>query len=314
MSTERKGTEIYVGLFLLIGFSFLAVMVIHFGRLGQGMTDFYQISVEFPNASGLVKGSDVLLSGAQIGHVATAPELTGESYAVMVQLKIRENIKIPIASTFMVGSSGLLGDRFVDVQLRPKFDATAVIPPDAVIRGTRAGGGLNELTEKGGDVMDQLSAELETIQQMTQRLNEGLLHEQNLKNLEATFENLRASTESFKETAKGLDKIVSKAEMTVDSATKTMQTADGAAADLRLALEDIRKMTESADETVKSAQVLVKKASEGEGTLGALINDERMAQDLKALVGNLRRTGVLFYKDRTPRATPPPKPPARKRR
>jgi ABC-type transporter Mla subunit MlaD len=314
MSTERKGTEIYVGLFLLIGFTFLAVMVIHFGRLGQGMTDFYQITVEFTNASGLVKGSDVLLSGAQIGHVATAPQLTGESYAVMVQLKIREDIQIPVAARFVVGSSGLLGDRFVDVQLKDKFDPAVVIQPNAVIRGTRAGGGLDELAEKGGDVMDQLSAELEAIQQMTKRLNEGVLHEQNLKNLEATFANLRATTESFKETAKGLDKIVSKAEVTVDSATKTMTTVDGAAADLRLALSDIRKMTDSADKTVKSAQVLMRKAAEGDGTLGALINDERMAQDLKALIGNLRRSGVLFYKDRTPRATPPPKPSTRRGR
>lgn len=307
MSTERKGTEIYVGLFLLIGFTFLAVMVIQFGRLGQGMKDFYQITVEFPNASGLVKGSDVLLSGAQIGHVATAPKLTGESYSVMVQLKIREDVKIPLASNFIVGSSGLLGDRYVDVQLQPKFDAAAVILPDAVVHGTKAGGGLDELTGKGGAVMDQVSAELAKIQEMTTRLNEGVLHEQNLKNLEATFANLRATTESFKETSKGLDSLMAKAGDAIDSARKTVETADGAAGDLRLAVGDIRKMTDSANQAVKSTQVLMKKATDGDGPLGMLINDRAMAYDLKSLVSNLRRSGVLFYKDRPPQATPPPK-------
>ena len=66
-------------------------------------------------------------------------------------------------------------------------------------------------------------------------------------------------------------------------------------------------MTDSADGAVKATQDLVKKAASGGGTLGALINDERMAQDLKALIANLRKSGVLFYKDRTPRATPPPR-------
>jgi phospholipid/cholesterol/gamma-HCH transport system substrate-binding protein len=307
MSTERKGTEIYVGLFLLIGFTFLAVMVIHFGRLGQGMKDFYQITVEFPNASGLVKGSDVLLAGAPIGHVATPPQLTGERYSVMVQLKIREDVEIPKASNFIIGSSGLLGDRFVDVQLKPKFNPAEVIGPNEVILGAQPGGGLSELTEKGGEVMDQLSAELQKIQEMTVRLNEGVLHEQNLKNLEATFENLRLTSENFKKTSAGLDTLALKAGDAIDAAKKTVETADGAAADLRLAVGDIRKLTDSADDAVKATELLVKQATLGQGTVGALINDERMAQDLKALIGNLRRSGVLFYKDRTPRATPPPR-------
>jgi methyl-accepting chemotaxis protein len=155
--------------------------------------------------------------------------------------------------------------------------------------------------------MDQLSAELAQIQEMTVRLNEGLLHQANLKNLEATFENLRQTSENFKKTSAGLETLAVKAGDAIDAAKKTVETADGAAADLRLAVGDIRKMTDTADEAVKSAQLLVKKAADGDGTLGTLINDERMAQDLKALIGNLRRSGVLFYKDRTPRATPPPR-------
>jgi phospholipid/cholesterol/gamma-HCH transport system substrate-binding protein len=73
MSTERKGTELFVGLFLIIGFSVIAVMVVMFGRFGESLTKFYEITVEFPNASGLIKGADVLLAGRRIGHVAEAP-------------------------------------------------------------------------------------------------------------------------------------------------------------------------------------------------------------------------------------------------
>ncbi|RYD76972.1 MAG: MCE family protein, partial [Verrucomicrobiaceae bacterium] len=73
MSTERKGTEVFVGLFLFIGFAFIAIMVVLFGRVSMGGKDTYQVTVEFPNASGIVKGSDVLLAGARIGTVAEAP-------------------------------------------------------------------------------------------------------------------------------------------------------------------------------------------------------------------------------------------------
>jgi phospholipid/cholesterol/gamma-HCH transport system substrate-binding protein len=75
MSTERKYTEVYVGLFLLLGFAVIAAMVVKFGRLGQGLTKFYEITVEFPNASGLVKNADVLLAGARIGYIVEPPYL-----------------------------------------------------------------------------------------------------------------------------------------------------------------------------------------------------------------------------------------------
>lgn len=308
--TSRQRVEILVGLFLLVGFSFVAVMVVMFGRVGQGPQKTYALTVEFPDASGLVKGSYVLIAGARIGHVASAPVLLGDSFRVAVKLTIDEGVRIPRAATFLVGSSGLLGDRFVDVKLPATFDVTQTIEPGAQVAGARAGG-FEELTSKGGNVMDQLTVGLKRIEEMTQRLNEGLLHERNLKNLEETFANLKATTESFKETAKDLDSVVKKAGGAVDSAAGTMKSADAAAADLRLAIADIRKVADAATKAVNSTGVVLKKASEGNGALATLLNDRQMAEDLKSLAANLRRSGVLFYKDRplvTPeRATPAPR-------
>src|SRR6266853_5678802 len=122
MSTERKGVEFFVGLFLLIGFGCIAVMVVMFGKAGSGPQHFYALTVEFPNASGLIKGSDVLLSGARIGRVAGPPTLIRDTFRVEAKLEISEEVRIPRGATFVVGSSGLLGDRYVDVQLPPTFD------------------------------------------------------------------------------------------------------------------------------------------------------------------------------------------------
>ena len=63
-------------------------------------------------------------------------------------------------------------------------------------------------------------------------------------------------------------------------------------------------MADTATKTVDSAKGLITKVSSGEGTVGALISDRQMAADLRALVTNLRRSGVLFYKDRPAPATP----------
>jgi ABC-type transporter Mla subunit MlaD len=311
MSTERKGLEVLVGLFLVIGFAFIAVMVLTFGRVGQSFKKVYSINVEFPNASGLVKDSDVLLAGARIGHVADPPRLTGKSYTVVVRLAIREDVKIPRKSTFLVGSSGLLGDRYVDVIPQENFDPNDVAQPGEVIHGTRAPG-MDDLTAKGGVVMDQLIAELDEIKKMTANINQELLSPKNLENLEQTFANLRTTTSNFTESSKKLDTVLESAQKAVASANGTMKTVDHAADDVRTAIADFRKVASSATKTIDAAkglvdstEILIKKARDGEGALGTLISDRETAENLKALIINLRRSGVLFYKNR-PLATPPP--------
>ncbi len=313
MSTERKGVEFFVGLFLLIGFGVIAAMIVTFGRLGRGMEDRYPMRVRFPNASGLVKGSSVLLSGAPIGVVAQPPRLTGERYEVEVGLLIREAVKVPRTSTFQIRSSGMLGDSYVDVMPPKEFSPADFAQPDELIIGQRTGG-FDELTSKGSQVMDTLNTDvlkkvseaLDEIKVTTANLNERLLSEKNLKNVEDTFANLKTTTEDFSKTARNLDLMVTRTQEAVDSAKGTMKTIDGAAIELRLALGDFRKTSES-------ARSLLHKATTGDGTLGTLISDKKTAEDLKALIANMRRSGVLWYKNRPAdsppeRATPTPSP------
>lgn len=311
MSTERKGVELFVGLFLLIGFGVIAAMVLIFGRVGQGFQSLYPITVEFPNAGGLVKGCDVLLSGAKIGNVTEAPRLSGRAFAVSAPMRIHDGVRIPRKATFLIRTSGMLGDSYVDVVPPATYEPADVIQPGETVIGTRAGG-IEDLTAKGGKMMDtlnedvlrKLNMELDEIQIATRSINSKLLSDENLKNLQETFANLKATTAGFAQTSKDLDAVVAKTNEAVEAAKGTLKTVDSAAADVRLAIGDVRKMTDSAN-------ILVKKATTGEGTLGTLISDKQAAENLKALIINLRRSGVLFYKDRpvgSPEvSTPPPR-------
>jgi ABC-type transporter Mla subunit MlaD len=311
MSTERKGVEFFVGLFLLVGFGVIATLVVTFGRAGQAFEKYYPIRVRFPNASGLVKGSDVLLSGARIGVTNQAPTLTGENYEVEVELNIRESVHIPRVATFQIRSNGMLGDSYIDVVVPPKFDPKDFAQPGELITGQRTGG-LDELTSKGSqmidtlnrDILRKLSEELDEIRQATASINHELLNKKNLSNLEETLANLKSATADFSKASKDLDMVVTKSQEAVDSAKLTLKTVDGAASDLRLGIGDFRKVADS-------AHSLLNKANSGQGALGLLLADKETADNLKAFATNLRRSGVLFYKDRpapVAEATPAPAP------
>ncbi len=314
MSTERKGVEFLVGLFLLAGFSAIAVMVVLFGRVGQSLQSFYDVTVEFPNASGLVKGSDVLLSGARIGIVAGPPTLIEGSYAVAVKLNIREEVKIPRTAFFQIRTSGMLGDSYVDVVPPAKFEPGDFAKPGERIAGRKTDG-LDVLTAKGGEMIDRLNneilqkmgAELDELKIATKSVNERLLTEKNLKNIEDTFASLKAASGNFAKTSKDLDDVVLKAKDAVESAKNTMKTVDGTATDLKATLGDFRKLADSATKTTDGARTLMARIDRGEGALGMLINDRQTSENLRVLIANMRRSGMLFYKDRAPQqATPAP--------
>ena len=292
-------------MFLLVGFGVVAALVVTFGRAGQGLEKMYPLRVRFPNASGLVKGSDVLLSGARIGVVTKAPMLVGDNYEVEAEISLRETVHVPRVSTFQIRSNGMLGDSYVDVTVPPIFEPKDFAEPGELITGKRTGG-LDELTSKGSQMMDtlnteilrKLSAELDEIKEVTKSISDDLLSRKNLANLEDTLANLKSATQEFSKASKDLDLVVLKAQEAVDSAKLTLKTVDGAAGDLRLGIGDFRKVADS-------AHTLLNKANAGEGALGMLMSDKQTADNLKALVTNLRRSGVLFYKDRPLSATEP---------
>jgi len=266
--------EFKVGIFVFMGLAMLAALLVQFGRLGEGFKTYYPLTVRFTNASGLLKGSDVLLAGARIGKVAGGPRLVREGAGVAVPLKIYDYVKVPEGTKFTVGSSGLLGDRFV-VVTPPPGQAKAYLPPNAYIDGTRETG-IDDLTREGGALVTDLRGTVEKIDTTVNRLNQETLSSANMENLKSSMEHLNQATGALAESSKKLDGVIEQADSTMASAKK-------AADNLQNAIADTRKVLQS--------------ATQGKGLVATLLNDQQLANDLHALITNLRAHGVLFYRD-----------------
>src|SRR5437763_15078017 len=152
-----KTLELKVGAFVLVGLGVLAVLLVQFGRLGEGFQHYYPLLVKFPDASGLLKGSDVLLSGAKIGYVSGGPRLAESGQGVDVPVRIFDFVKIPAGSRFTIGSSGLLGDRIVAVSA-PARIAQEFFPKNNMIERTRKTG-IDDLTQEGRFLVTDLSTD-----------------------------------------------------------------------------------------------------------------------------------------------------------
>jgi phospholipid/cholesterol/gamma-HCH transport system substrate-binding protein len=283
MNRHERGLEFKVGIFVFVGLAMLGALVVQFGRLGEGFKRYYTLTVRFNDAGGLLKGTDVLLAGARIGKVAGGPKLLREGGGVAVPLKIYDYIKIPEGTKFSVGSTGLLGDRFVNV-IMPSGQPKAYLPPDAFVNGARETG-IDDLTREGGALVNDLRGTVQKIDTTMTRLNQETLSTQNMENLKASMEHLNEATSAFAESSKKLDGVI-------EQADSTMASAKQAADSLQNAIADTRKVLRS--------------AMQGKGLVATLLNDQQLANDLHVLISNLRAHGVLFYRDSAASRQPAP--------
>jgi ABC-type transporter Mla subunit MlaD len=97
-----------------------------------------------------------------------------------------------------------------------------------------------------------------------------------MQNLKASMEHLNQATSALAQSSKKLDGVI-------EQAGSTMTSAKEAADNLQSAIDDTRKV--------------LRTAAQGKGLVATLLNNQELANDLHALISNLRAHGVLFYRD-----------------
>ena len=110
------------GVVLLVAVGFL---VFAFQSTGMSRAGGYDITAQFDNASGLVNGTEVRMSGVKIGTVVSQ-RLDPETFFAVVELNIDESIRLPTDTSARIIPDGLLGGNYI--ALEPGAD-TETIPP-----------------------------------------------------------------------------------------------------------------------------------------------------------------------------------------
>lgn len=322
MPAAQKHTEVYVGLFILVGLVMLGGLVLQFGSFRERLAGHYELTVVFDDASGVIKGSEVRMGGARIGEVSDLPRLN-EAVRVEVELSINQSIQIPTGSSFQINSATLLGDKLI-VVIPPVDKNGGSIAAGSIIEGAgltgldaiqsnaeeltrdvlrimkeaeetfaKVDGAIDEIRDAGGELREAMD-----------KVNGRMLSEKNLMRFDRTMENLEATSARWNNTSEKLDPVVAEAREAITELKKaaatadtTLRTADRAIADLKPSLEKIPKAVDEVRATAGKAGKTLDRINEGEGMLGAMATDNEVAFDFKTFMRNLKDYGVLRYKN-----------------
>lgn len=141
MAYERA--EIVAGAAILAvaaGFALYAVR-------GSGVVsapDSYPLTASFRSVEGVSVGTDVRLAGVKVGTV-TGLVLNPETYFADATITMRKDVALPVDSTILISSEGLLGGTFVEVQ---PGGALEVLEPGGEIEDTQGAVSLITLLMK----------------------------------------------------------------------------------------------------------------------------------------------------------------------
>lgn len=112
--------DLVVGLFVLVGISAVAWLSLSVGGIGYS-GETISLHAAFDQVAGLKARAPVEVSGVRVGQV-TGISLDETTYRARVHLEVDSKLDLPIDTSASIVTSGLLGDRYLALDLGAEED------------------------------------------------------------------------------------------------------------------------------------------------------------------------------------------------
>ncbi|OGW35303.1 MAG: hypothetical protein A2010_12440 [Nitrospirae bacterium GWD2_57_9] len=293
----KLNTEAKVGLLVLAGSIILLYMTLIVGKYEFGANKGYLLSAVFDSVSGLDEKAAVRMAGVLIGTVERVELIDSHAKVVM---RIDAAVQIKRGSQAAIKTEGLLGDKFVEII--PAAGTAGGAALSSGPGGAAPGGGQRkpgnlepgetiQVTVSPSDVdklIGQLSAISDDIKQVTGSLRQVFGTERGARSMEDILIDLRktmANVEEFSYTLKtdGGELVLRLNELVASLNGVVGENREN----LKVTMENVREASKNAELALASIESAARKIDRGEGTLGKLVSDDSMYNNIDSAAKGL---------------------------
>jgi phospholipid/cholesterol/gamma-HCH transport system substrate-binding protein len=141
----RKYTnETVVGIFVIVGLLCVGYMTVKLGDVSLFGDNTYSLYARFNSVSGLRAGNTIEMLGIEIGRVADL-KMDQEDQVAVVELKIKNGIKIFDDGIASIKTAGLIGDKYVSIDAGGSDE---ILSPGDTITDTESPVDIGDLISK----------------------------------------------------------------------------------------------------------------------------------------------------------------------
>ncbi len=270
MKTHSQNFKVRLGLFVIGGLALFVLAIFVIGKQKNLFNPVFKLTTTFYNVSGLQVGNNIRFSGINVGTV-NAIKIINDS-TVRVEMIVRKEVKqfIKADSEVAIGSEGLIGDRLLIITQGSL--GSSEVSEDQML--------LSAEPVEMDDIIASLKVTAENVEVITAELAEVMLTinrgEGTLGKLiqDSTIaQNIDQTIANFKKSSEGIDETI---ELTKENVFAFMESLKVTASKTEIASQQLGE--------------IMTKINSGEGTIGRLIQDTIMAENLSQTIINLNST------------------------
>ena len=275
---KRSQLDLLVGLFVLSALALLMWSTMQIGALpGVFAKDGRMFLARFDNVGGLDLETDVLVAGVPVGKVAKI-ELVGHDARVSLRIEDPQ-LRIPIDSVLAIRSRGLLGERVIEIL--PGDSEQRLVSGGAFTR-TRAAADIDLLIDR----VTQLAGDIQEVSATFRNVLGGPDGEEALQevlsNVRAVSGDLRRVVETNEA---GIERIVKNLDsFSSDVAGLTQNNREG----IDELVQGLRMASRKLNVALDSLANISGKVERGEGTMGKLLADDALYNEVDAALSEAR--------------------------
>ncbi len=250
-----------VGAFVIIAFCSLIYLLFLFGELPVAISQMrsYEVLVNFKDAPGIQQNTPVQLAGYQVGRVinVSAPfrfeDDQGRTYhEVKVTLAIDRKYQTIDRDVNVLLMKRGLGSSYIVLEEEPDKEISSFLSDGDVLEGEL--GTSTEFIPK--KVQEKLEKLVDSVSELSGHANDIVGDEENKANIKRTLGNIAQASAEAKDTLRSIRGFA-------DTGSEKLEV-----------------LTEEINGTLSEIRVILAKVNDGEGTVGRIVNDGRLYENL----------------------------------
>jgi phospholipid/cholesterol/gamma-HCH transport system substrate-binding protein len=267
---------VLVGVVLAAAFVGLVVGTIYLAR--GGLQSGYPLYVRLPWGSGIRQGSNVYLSGVNVGYVGDVD--LRQDGTLIVTLRIDKQYRVPEGTTAAVEPEGIFGD--VDIALRPLHPSPSYIAMGDTVPSGKPAPGLAQLMARA----DTASGKLEDVARTVQV---ELVQGGGIADLRKTLEGADNLVSQLSQIANQQSQQLSQV---LGSLRRTANAIDSAAVDsavqnLKTTTSNMSALSDNLEHATDHLDAILVKVDSGNGTVSKLLNDPALYNQLRSTLSQV---------------------------